>query len=162
MRVVIVRHAKAGKRSSWEHEDFDRPLDQTGIKQAREIAELFKNCAVTALFSSPYKRCVETLDPLGSALGLEVKLDDRLVENTTFVALQSFLLSLDENGFYVACTHGNVAPELVEILIGSKIERVGAPLRCAKGSVWDIEVVKGRVEAISYQENSSKTVYIEH
>ncbi len=160
MRVAIVRHAKAGERSSWEERDFERSLNQAGMKQAQGIAKFLEKYSITALFSSPYKRCVQTLDPLSSALGLEIKLDDRLVENTTYVALQSFLLSLGGDGFYVACTHGNVAPELVEMLIGSNMEQVGTPLRCAKGSVWDIEIVRGSVKTISYREGDLNTVYV--
>ncbi len=160
MRVVVVRHAKAGERSSWEEQEFERSLNQAGIKQAQAIAEFLKEGTFTALFSSPYKRCVQTLDPLGDALGLEIKLDERLAENTTYVALQSFLLSLGGDGFYVACTHGNVAPELVEMLIGSNMERVGTPLRCAKGSLWDIEIVRGGVRRISYREDNFNTVYV--
>ena len=38
--LVLVRHAKAGKRANWPGEDSQRPLDNDGRRQARRLARL--------------------------------------------------------------------------------------------------------------------------
>ena len=59
--------------------------------------------------SSPYTRCVETVEPLAAELGLEVELDDRLAEGAGSAAAAELL---QEDGV-VACTHGDVIHNLL-------------------------------------------------
>ena len=59
--LIIVRHAK----SSWAaigEQDFDRPLNETGKKDAPKMAEklLIKNVIIDAFVSSPAKRARKT------------------------------------------------------------------------------------------------------
>ncbi len=58
----------------------DYHLSETGVLMAKAAAGWFKERDVTALFSSPLERAQETAAPLAEALGLEVRLDDRLIE----------------------------------------------------------------------------------
>jgi Histidine phosphatase superfamily (branch 1) len=58
--------------------------------------------------SSPYVRCVHTVEPLATSLGLELELDDRLAEG----AAGSAAGLLAEDGV-VACTHGDVVLDLL-------------------------------------------------
>ena len=109
MTSVLVRHASAGDREDWEGDDRVRPLDARGRRQASALVELLRPLEVRRLVSSPYVRCVETLEPLAAALGLPVEQDERLVEGAGRASLEL----LREDGV-VCCTHGDVVEDLLD------------------------------------------------
>ena len=111
---VLVRHASAGDRSTWDGDDRLRPLDKRGRKQAESLVELLLPLGVSRVVSSPYVRCVETVEPLAAALGVEVELDDRLAEGAGRAAIEL----LEEDGV-AACTHGDV----VDALLGRGLKK---------------------------------------
>lgn len=150
MRLLGIRHGKAGRRESWNPTDVERHLTVDGWSQAQRIAELFSGVSFDTIFSSPYPRCIETVEPLGKYVDVDIKPDERLSESTSINALQSFLLSLDPESSYVACTHGNVIPAIVELLVGREVGALPDALPCAKGSIWDIRIEKGRARYLSY------------
>jgi phosphohistidine phosphatase SixA len=104
---VLVRHASAGDRHHWEGDDRLRPLDARGRRQAEELVDLLLPHRIRRVVSSPYARCVETVEPLAAALGVEVELDERLAEGAGRAAAEL----LAEDGL-VVCTHGDVAEAL--------------------------------------------------
>ncbi|MGH2680394.1 MAG: histidine phosphatase family protein [Actinomycetota bacterium] len=55
-------------------------LDERGRRQAIALAERFEGARLTAVYSSPLERCVETLEPTAAAHGLEIGLTDALIE----------------------------------------------------------------------------------
>ena len=63
-KLYLVRHAKAGERRLWEDDDIDRPMSAKGWKQAELLGERLAALDVGTLLSSPYVRCVQTLEPL--------------------------------------------------------------------------------------------------
>jgi 8-oxo-dGTP diphosphatase len=152
MTVYVVRHAKAGSRSSWKGDDVDRPLTKDGRKQAAEIATRLGHEGPTGLFSSPYVRCMQTLEPLGEQLGLPVHADERLAEDSPQKDVMSLLTEL-ANGA-VLCSHGDVIPELIQALIRRGMDVTGeADWR--KATIWILEgddatdataLTSGRVE----------------
>jgi phosphohistidine phosphatase SixA len=103
----LVRHAAAVERHAWPDDDRMRPLDGTGRRQALEIVSALSSRNVRRVVSSPYIRCIQTVEPLAAARGLEVELDDRLAEGAG-TAAQALL---EEDGV-VACTHGDVIHDL--------------------------------------------------
>ena len=105
---VLVRHGSAGDRYEWAGDDRHRPLDKKGRRQAEKIAEALAQEDVRRVVSSPAVRCVQTVEPLAAAFGLEVELDDRLAEGGG----GSARALVDETGV-VACTHGDVIYELL-------------------------------------------------
>jgi phosphohistidine phosphatase SixA len=105
---VLLRHASAGHRTRWDGHDVTRPLDARGRRQALELVELLRPLDLIRLVSSPYVRCVETVEPLAAALGLPLEQDDRLAEGAGDSARELLL----EDGV-LCCTHGDVVEELV-------------------------------------------------
>lgn len=105
---VLLRHASAGDRGDWAGDDWHRPLDAKGRRQAEELAAALATEDVRRVVSSPLVRCVQTVEPLAAALGLEVELDDRLAEGGG-----SSSRPLLAEGGVVACTHGDVIFELL-------------------------------------------------
>lgn len=124
MTSVLLRHASAGHRTRWDGHDVARPLDDRGRRQAFELVELLRPY-VRRIVSSPYVRCVETVEPLAAALGVPVEEDERLAEGADGSA--SELLS--EDGV-VCCTHGDV----VEALVGRGLKK-GAAVVLRDGDV---------------------------
>ena len=108
MTSVLVRHASAGDRHDWDGDDSLRPLDARGREQAAQLVELLRPLEVRRIVSSPFTRCVETVEPLADALGLSVELDGRLAEG----AGQAAYVLVQEDGI-VCCTHGDVVGDLV-------------------------------------------------
>ena len=105
---VLLRHASAGHRDAWAGDDWHRPLDEKGRREAEELAVVLGTDDVRRVVSSPYVRCVETVEPLAAALGLEVEVDDRLAEGAGRAAE-----ALLAEGGVVACTHGDVIHDLI-------------------------------------------------
>jgi broad specificity phosphatase PhoE len=55
-------------------------LSDLGLKMAERIAERVRDEDITYVVSSPLERAQETAQPSAEALGLEVAIDDRLIE----------------------------------------------------------------------------------
>ncbi len=136
MPTYLVRHAKAGSRREWEGPDEQRPLTAAGRLQAEAIAEHLGSRPITRLLSSPYLRCVQTLEPLAKELGLEVELDDDLAEGSGFEPVLTLLDELPDHS--ALCSHGDVIPETLRALERRGLEFVG--LRdTRKGSIVVLE-----------------------
>jgi 2,3-bisphosphoglycerate-dependent phosphoglycerate mutase len=78
--IVLVRHAEAVAPSDPRYEENDRPLADAGRRDAERLADQLATEAVTAVYSSPYPRAVQTVEPLARRLGLEISLVDDLRE----------------------------------------------------------------------------------
>jgi 8-oxo-dGTP diphosphatase len=78
--LFLVRHGSAGHRASWEGEQRIRPLDERGRRQARALVELLEGEPIERILSSPAFRCVQTVEPLAAARGLEIELREELTE----------------------------------------------------------------------------------
>jgi probable phosphomutase (TIGR03848 family) len=55
-------------------------LDERGRAQAEALAERFRSVRLTAIYSSPLERCVQTVEPLAAAKRLEVRPSEGLIE----------------------------------------------------------------------------------
>jgi 8-oxo-dGTP diphosphatase len=133
-----VRHAKAGSRSHWSGDDRVRPLSKKGWKQAEELVTVLQSFPISAIFSSPILRCVQTVEPLARARRLEVKQSPSLAEGQGLEGLGEFLgdRSLDA---LVLSTHGDIVWELVEDLVSREVINEGER-GFAKGSTWVLDV----------------------
>ncbi len=141
MTIFLVRHAHAGKRSEWEGDDKTRPISARGVVQTEAVTSLLARRPVTRVVSSPYVRCVQTVEPLAAAAGLSVEVDERLAEGADLDAAFDLLVELD--GVHgVACTHGDLIPPLLRRLVAMGMA-VDGPLLDQKGSVWVIHLKNG-------------------
>lgn len=170
--IELVRHAKAAARERWwGRPDHERPLTDAGWAQARGLAaELVAAGPVDALYSSPYLRCVQTLEPLAADVGLPVFDAEGLAEARTLPVSDGGnawvsaawlagrgLGFLDEvarthrGGRVVACSHGDLIPALLAAVIG----RDGldhTDVRCRKGARYTLTLEGARCVALAYVE----------
>lgn len=147
----LVRHADAGNRGAWVGDDSERPLDGRGQMQAEAIGAALADRPVRRILSSPYVRCVDTVVPLGRALGLPVEASDTLAEGSHVADALELLGSLaGAGGDSVLCSHGDVIPAVLWVLSRYGLD-IGDPGRCKKGSIWELEVSDGRIVAATYR-----------
>ncbi|HKW60115.1 MAG TPA: phosphoglycerate mutase family protein [Candidatus Dormibacteraeota bacterium] len=144
----VVRHAKAGSRSHWTGDDRLRPLSKKGQVQAQELVALLKRYPLATIFSSPYLRCVQTVEPLANANRLEVRTSVELAEGHGLDGLHEFLddSKLDHA---VLSTHGDIVWELVDDLVSRHVIRAGDG-GFEKGSTWVLAMRDGVVSKARY------------
>lgn len=80
--IIFLRHAQAKNNVerilAGRTEGF--PLTQTGLQQAEKIAKFLKPLEISAIYSSPIERAINTAKIAAKNLNLEVKTDPRLTE----------------------------------------------------------------------------------
>jgi len=146
--VLLIRHAHAGSRKAWQDPDELRPLSVKGRRQGSALVELVKPWAPARILSSPTVRCVQTVEPLATALGLEIETVDELAEGADRKAVD---LVRSLAGRRVAlCTHGDVIPNVLVALVDEDHLDLGPAPRQAKGSVWVLEAKNGRFVKARY------------
>lgn len=148
--VYLVRHAKAGNRDKWDAPDELRPLTRPGREQADGLVALLADARPAVLVSSPYVRCVETLEPLARACELPVQHAEELAEGAATDDALDLLRAAATFGPAVACTHGDVQHAVVDALQQAGAA-VSSPLRFAKGSTWELTLERGRFTAGRYE-----------
>jgi len=139
----VVRHAKAGSRSHWDQDDRLRPLSKKGIKQAEVLVSVLQAFPISAIFSSPYLRCVQTVEPLAQARELAVQETNALAEGSGLKGALG-LMAGDALGHAVLCTHGDIVWELVEDLVKRRV-LAATESGIEKGSTWIVDVEEGAV-----------------
>ena len=138
--LLLVRHSKAGSRKDWEGDDRLRPLSDDGWTQARGLVALLLPHKPTRLMSSPYVRCVQTLEPLSEACHLPIEVVDELAEGRAGKAVKlAQRLASREAGTIVFCTHGDVVPEILRHAEEEHAVHLGPTIRWPKGATWVLE-----------------------
>jgi 8-oxo-dGTP diphosphatase len=146
--LYLVRHAKAGERRLWTADDLERPLSKKGWKQAVALAKRLAEADPSLLISSPYVRCIQTLEPLGERVDLPVEIDERLTEEEPVEPMLELLGDAPDGT--VLCSHGDLIPAAIERLRASGT-KLGSPPDWRKASVWVLQrdkharIVKAKV-----------------
>jgi 2,3-bisphosphoglycerate-dependent phosphoglycerate mutase len=70
--VILVRHATAVPRTADGPDERTRPLTGNGRRQAQAIVETLSAVRPVAVYSSPYLRAVQTVEPTAAALHLPI------------------------------------------------------------------------------------------
>ena len=132
--LLVVRHADAGTKGSWDGPDMLRPLSPLGRLQAAGLVVRLEDFPVERILSSPTVRCHQTVQPLAR---------DRLLEIEEVAALgvdagpgEVVALFWDQGlQDAVLCTHGETIRRLLGQLVADGL--AGAvPLDWPKGSTW--------------------------
>ncbi len=123
MTLVLIRHASAGDANDWQGDDRLRPLDAKGRRQAEAIVAVLAEFDVDRIVSSPYLRCVQTVEPLARSRELEIELDDALGADHLDEVPPVLDRLRGQNA--AVCTHGDLP------WLGSR--------QFQKGSVWVLD-----------------------
>ena len=101
---------------------------------------LLSRFGVEEIVSADYVRCVETVKPLSEAIGVPIR-EEPLLSEAGFPGHEDEAVELLRSlgrpgGGAVACSQGDVIPELVSRLAAEDEVEVEEPLRIKKGGVW--------------------------
>ena len=140
----LIRHAHAGTRGA--SDDDRRELTARGRAQSNALADRLVDTGILTIVTSPFRRCVQTVEPLAAALGLPIDHDDQLAEGAgTHRALS--LIEHTEHPLAL-CSHGDIIGDVMNTL-----SRRGVVLddhRVAKASAWVLTVEDGTVTGAHY------------
>jgi 8-oxo-dGTP diphosphatase len=129
----LIRHADAGHAP-----DETTSLTDAGRAQADRIADHLAGASIARILSSRYQRCIDTITPLATRLGIPIETHDALCEEADVEDTWDFVASHVDDDVLV-CSHGNlIAPVL------DRVMRRGAAIdapewTCHKGSIWRLE-----------------------
>ncbi len=146
MNLVIVRHAH---RDTSERR-ADNGLSEKGRGQARELAEEYRSGDLPGskiFWTSPKKRCQETLSPIAEVAGLKIRVIPELDEQRENENTREFLERIEkllksasaQNETIYLCSHGDFIPHAIEILTGKSVD-------VSKGQALVLTFSKGRWE----------------
>jgi len=104
--IFLVRHAEKVNASE------DPKLSRAGKRRARALADLLEDAGIERIYSSDYRRCRDTANPLAARLEIPVELYDP----HELASLAKKLKQTGENSLVVG--HSNTTPELAAQLGG--------------------------------------------
>ncbi len=131
--LILIRHA----HRDTEDPSRDNGLSEKGKNQVEDLVRYFETWVKrehdgvkVKCFSSPKKRCVQTLEPVARVLDRHLEIDARISEvsplETEFqvkARLESFLEEWRTKNSEVTlvCSHGDAIPVMVQMLTGARI-----------------------------------------
>ncbi|GAA2522095.1 NUDIX hydrolase [Rarobacter incanus] len=118
--LIIVRHGKAVDRSRWSGDEATRPLTPFGSGQASALVQLLACYGVQQIVTSPWQRCVSTVEPFAAASGIPLtpldNITERAHEQTAKSAFDATTALIEGNVGAVLCTHRPVLPTVFDAL----------------------------------------------
>lgn len=109
--IYLIRHAEKIQDGS-----ADPALTDVGLARAVTYAEYFANKGIKAIYSSNYKRNMDTVAPLAKTQGMEIQIyDPRDLE-----AIAKRVVDAGETALVAG--HSNTTAELANILTGGSLE----------------------------------------
>jgi 8-oxo-dGTP diphosphatase len=120
--LIIIRHAHATPRTDYVGEDGKRPLLPEGKKQAKELVRLLSAYGPRRVFTSPWRRCKDTITPYAKAHRYKIIDRGELSEmgnakgpaRTAKVAKNLFTDARSS----ILCTHRPTLPTITKVLAG--------------------------------------------
>lgn len=152
--VLMVRHAKAGRRARFSGDDRLRPLDAEGRRQAQALADLLLAFGAGEVHSAPRVRCEQTVTPLANALDVDIMVEPTLTEEA-YTADQKAArrrvrdLATEDGPIAVICSQGKVIPPLLRWWADRDSARLPST-RNRKASVWVLTVCGKRLVAVDH------------
>lgn len=117
----IVRHCQATEQSE------DAYLTPQGIAQSHALAQFFSGIHLNKIISSPYKRAIQTIEPLAHAKQLEIQIDQRLSERVlSDKPMDDWYekLKLSFTDLHMACEGGESSQEAMNRIVEALYEQI--------------------------------------
>ena len=152
VQMLLVRHGHAGTKEGWAGDDRLRPLDARGTRQAEHLLGIIVPMHPTRLISSPYTRCLQTMETLAAKTGLAVDEDGALTPSAGPLAYDLIrgLSRADTSDRVVLCTHGEVIGDVLARLAREDGVRLSRRPPGLKGCVWVLGFHKGEADGARY------------
>jgi phosphohistidine phosphatase SixA len=108
--VILVRHAEKNP----EPKD-DPDLSPDGFARAQQIARIFSNAGIDAIYATQYKRTQQTVEPLSKRIGVPVTVLDSKQPDELVKRIQT---SLRGQTIFVS-GHNDTVPQIASALSGA-------------------------------------------
>jgi 8-oxo-dGTP pyrophosphatase MutT (NUDIX family)/phosphohistidine phosphatase SixA len=118
--LVILRHAKATPRSEFPGKEGARPLLDEGYYQAQDLVRFLGSFGPKNIYSSPWRRCLETISPYVEKNSIEIFEKEQLTEDS-FRSNPKGVVKLlrqivAEGKSSLVCSHRPVMPLILKTL----------------------------------------------
>jgi 8-oxo-dGTP diphosphatase len=121
--LVLLRHAKAVKRSEWNDYDLDRPLNNDGVAQSYKLVKQLEPFGIQGIFSSDATRCFTTVEPFSQSSGIKVNvtkdLNEEEFDKSAKTSVEYVRQVMKFEGNHLVSGHNPIIPHVL-----SKIARV--------------------------------------
>ncbi|MFC7464451.1 NUDIX domain-containing protein [Brachybacterium sp. GCM10030252] len=128
--IIVQRHGAAVSRAKWRKGEKSRPLNSKGRKQAQALPPLIDAFDPDRVLSSPWQRCLRTVEPVARIEGLTIRTKDELTEvgHEAHPSRTAAVMArvLHEARGTVVCTHRPVLPTVIQSV--RDVARPGAAL----------------------------------
>jgi 8-oxo-dGTP diphosphatase len=118
--VIVLRHGKATLRANWRGEEVKRPLLPAGEIEAQTLAPTLAAFNIKRVFTSPWRRCHQTVEPYAFGRGLKIIERSPLSEMGASKGPQrtrKVIENIVEDGRpSVICTHRPALPTILDSL----------------------------------------------
>ena len=165
--LILLRHAEAGRKADWRHDDLIRPLDSCGTRTAQALAGLLSCFGSCRVISSPAERCLATVRPFAALTGARIESEplfaaprraaDRAAPQRVAAdaALASRVAAIAGQDLpTVICAHGENLP----LMLGAACEQLGSPQpdgpALRKGGFWVLQT-SGQTLVSAEQQHSA-------
>jgi len=145
-----VRHAE----KNIEPNNPDPDLSPAGVERAQEIARVFGETGINAIYATQYKRTQETVKPLADRTGVQAKL---LEANQTDELVKQLQTTNRGQTIFIA-GHNNTVPAIVSALSGEKYPTIPESEYDNLYIVTIYRVGKARVVKMKYGKSSTQGV----
>lgn len=115
MKIIYVHHADRERNKDVPRQEQD--ITENGIIEAELLGQKLKNVGVTAIYSSPYLRCVHTSNIIGKYCNAPIYKEDRLnemqngetwksLQKRTFDAIDDIIKKHNDDDIILCVTSG--------------------------------------------------------
>jgi phosphohistidine phosphatase len=121
VQLHLLRHAHAGDPMGWAGPDAARPLSPKGEQQAARLGRFLASVAFKpdAIITSPKIRAARTAEIVAEAIGVEVRVDERLARDFDLVTIEAILFDAGEPTKPVLVGHDPDFSEVAATLVGA-------------------------------------------
>lgn len=137
VQLYLLRHAHAGVAGEFAGPDDLRPLSPKGERQSERLGKFLASVGFRpdAIVTSPKVRAAKTAEIVADALGVDVRVDERLGLPLDFVTIEAILFDAGEPERPVLVGHDPDFSEILEALCGG-----GLTMR--KGALARVDAVR--------------------
>ncbi|MGV8976798.1 MAG: NUDIX hydrolase [Cellulomonas sp.] len=118
--LVIARHGKARRRSTWTGTELDRPLTPVGVQQSAALVPVLSAFGITDIVTSGWERCRTTVEPYAEASAIMPRESEHLTESAHDSSPGRVEAEVDgllgSGRDVLVCTHRPVLPTVLKVL----------------------------------------------
>jgi len=112
---ILIRHAEKASGSSMSDTSKDPNLSDAGKKRAENLASVFKNTSMQAIYSTAFIRTQDTVIPLAKTKGITITNYEAFKPDAIDKILNDF-----EGGTILICGHSKNIPWIANYLVGTE------------------------------------------